>query len=162
MSCHGSEPGNRIVQRQTPVQDVCTDGAENLLLARRVVSAGLLKGALTVDIPPSFLDDQAKVIDVLKVAVVGAILQHYTHFAIDGLLGETANVDLDSAAKDPLSHASTQLALRQAARLALVSPDLLQTQLLARSHLPTELHDLASAYSAARERDRHSPELRAA
>jgi len=150
VSCHGNGPGNRIVQRPTPVLDVCTDGAENLLLARRVVSAGVLKGALTVDIPPNFLDDQAKVIDVLKVAVVGAILQHYTHFAIDGLLGETANVDLDSAANDPFSHASTQLALRQAARLAPLSPDLVQTQLLALSHLPTDLRDLASTYSAPR------------
>ena len=149
-SCHGSKPGNPIVQRKTPVQDVCTDGAENLLLARRVVSAGVLKGAPTVDIPPRLLDDQAKVIDVLKVAVVGAILQHYTHFAIDGLLGESAHLDLDSAAKDPLSPASTQLALRQAARLAPVSPDLVQTQMLAVSHLPTELQDLASAYSASR------------
>jgi mono/diheme cytochrome c family protein len=149
-SCHGSAPGNLIVQRPTPVQDVCTDGAENLLLARRVVSAGVLKGALTVDIPPNFLDDQAKVIDVLKVAVVGAILQHYTHFAIDGLLGQTADLDLESAAKDPLSHASTQMALQQAARLAPVSPDLLVTQSLALSRLPTELRDLASTYSAAR------------
>ncbi len=153
VSCHGSAPGNRFVQRKTPVQDVCTDGAENLLLARRVVSAGVLKGAPTVDIPSRPLDDQAKVIDVLKVAVVGAILQHYTHFAIDNLLGETSNIDLDSAAKDPLAHASMQLALRQAASLARhapISPDLLVTQSLALNHLPSDLSDLTSAYSASR------------
>ena len=77
--CHSLSPGGRLFQRDTPVKDVCTDAAEDNLLGRRVVSAGVLKGAATYSLRPATLADDALEIDVLKSAVLGSILQHFAY-----------------------------------------------------------------------------------
>lgn len=151
-TCHGSATGSRIFQRDTPVQDVCTDGAEDLLLGRRIVSAGVLRGAPTPDLkfPPQLLDDKSTDVDVLKVAVIGAIVQHFTHPDVDNFVGELTNFDLTSPAIQSGSHAELNLALKKNAadlRIAPAGAGLLTALDTAHRKLSPDLRDLMSAYA---------------
>ena len=116
-SCHGVEDEVRgLTQRPTPVKDVCTDGAEVALLGRRIVKAGVLKGAPVFTPQFDRVDDNSLEVDVLKSAAVGAILQHLSH-PLSNAMSEFGGLDLTTAAQLGDRNAFRQLSARAAAPL---------------------------------------------
>jgi hypothetical protein len=72
-----------------------------------------LKGAWTYDVAPPTLDDNARTADVLKSAVIGAIIQHYAFFLSNETMREVGDIDLQTAAKKGDINAPAQMALRK-------------------------------------------------
>ena len=146
--CHDTQPGRLARQRDTQAYDVCTDSAEARVLDRRIADAGVMKGALTYN--GATIADDALAADVLKSAVIGAILQHYLLLPANGHMSEFGDVDLAAAVRRGEKNAAYQIAMRQLDVLAGRNPiaqATLDAQRLALQLLPDELKlsELANA-----------------
>lgn len=148
--CHLPEPP-LLGQRQTPVKDVCTDGAEAGVLLRRIAHAGVLKGAPLFDLRFGTLADDALDVDLLRAAVIGAIVQNVFH-PVSNALSEFGGLDVTLAARTGDLNAFTQTSARAASAqfaqsftpgAALV----LQAEALRR--VPANLTQLNGVYAAA-------------